>query len=238
MPPIDGHQKLAGAVFSAIDEGSYATDQDVASAELSSAALESLSSQLEQARIIVKVWAEPLLSPRNYIDLDQNSISELSRLSATDIDGWIVQAKQLRQDINQTERKSQAIVQFAKDGRALREKLQDASAKVKLLDGEVVFNDSVVDTLRELQNVRTTTDATSAAIEHGQLVEASKSLKQSEVQASRIGSLVGTGLIGVIRERIEKIRSKVIDIVEETWSKLIVVDSSTHRLTIHTQVEG
>ena len=55
MPPINRDQKLAEAVFTSINEGGYATDQDVASAELSSAALESLSSQLEQARIVVKV---------------------------------------------------------------------------------------------------------------------------------------------------------------------------------------
>ena len=55
MLPINRDRKLAEAVFESITEGGYAADQDVASAELSSAALESLSSQLDQARIVVKV---------------------------------------------------------------------------------------------------------------------------------------------------------------------------------------
>ena len=120
----------------------------------------------------------------------------------------------------------------------LRAKVQDASAKVKLLDREVVFNDTIVATLRELRDVKKMTDATGVAIKQGQLLEASRLLRRSEIQSRLIGSRVGAGLTRVVQERIERMRSRIIDMVGESWSKSIIVEPAAYRLTIHTQIEG
>ena len=101
-----------------------------------------------------------------------------------------------------------------------------------------MFNDNIVETLRELQDVKKTTNATNVAIKQGELLEASKLLRRSKGQASQIGSRVGSGLARVVQERIEKMRSRIVDTAEESWSKLVVVDPSAHQLTIHKQIEG
>ena len=169
---------------------------------------------------------------------NQTSISELSRLSATDIDGWISQAKQLRSDIAESQKKSQDIVTFAAQGEELRGRAKDAASKVSFLGNETNFNDSLVTTLKSVQELKQTTDFAQQALQKNDLLRATSLLNESK---KRLGVLRGcerTRLIDVINGRLEDLRSAVSAKLIESWNSIVVLDSARSSLSIYRSIEG
>lgn len=238
MPPLPAQKKLTDTVFISITEGSYPEDEDVVSAELPSSVLQGLSVLLEQARADVKVaCTSRLLSCASDLG-NQASISELSRLSAADIDGWVSQAKQLRHDIDESERRSKEIVTFAAQGTDLQERARDAASKVALLEDEVTFNDSVVGILKKVQELKQTTEAAQSALNMDDISRVTNLLMGAEQQLSLLTEASSTRVIDVIKSRLQELRTELAESLNKRWGSLLAVDVREQNLTINHNVEG
>ena len=172
------------------------------------------------------------------VTLLQSSVSELSRLSASDINGWIAQAKQLRSDIDESQKHADETVSLATEGEALRNKTQDASGKIKLLKGEVAFNDSLLSTLQGIQTLKQNVDAAQEALLGARLLEAISLLKDSKSQLSNLQRRHASRAVDLISTKITGLENDVANTLTESWSSLILVDLSGPSLTVNEEIQG
>ena len=82
----------------------------------------------------------------------QDEICRVSRETATDVDPWIAQAKQLHEDIARSKAIARDIVREHESGKALAAAAQDARAKLDLLDQEIIYNTKITTALEDLQS--------------------------------------------------------------------------------------
>ena len=159
-------------------------------------------------------------------------------MSAADIDGWVSQAKQLRQDIDESERRSKDIVSFAAQGANLQETARDAANKVAFLEDEVAFNESITGTLKKVQELKETADTVQNALNNDQLAEATKLLKQAERQLGGLPEASGTRLVDVAKVRLDQLRAVLTETLTRYWHGLISVNAKEQRVIVHKDGEG
>ncbi len=81
----------------------------------------------------------------------QDEICNVSRDSASDVDPWIAQAKQLHQDIAESRSIAREVVKQREAGKTLAAAKQDAKAKLELLEQEINFNNQITKAFEDLQ---------------------------------------------------------------------------------------
>ncbi|MCJ1431747.1 hypothetical protein MMC27_001102 [Xylographa pallens] len=214
---LDG--QLSDAVFRAIQDGVYPDEETIISAELPPSAFDSLLELLEQARAEVKT-----------------SIRELSRLSAPDIDGWVSQARQLRTDIDASQFLAQEMVSLANKGQELESKAEDASGKVDLLKGEVIFNEALSSTLQQVHDLRHTLDTAQNAAIQNSLPDAIALLKKAERELSELHGCENTRLAGLVRGKVADLHKLVAETLTEQWNTLIHIDSNRLKISFHRKI--
>ena len=126
---------------------------------------------------------------------------------------------------------------FAEGGRGLRDNARDASSKYRLLQEEVTFNESLVGVLKEVQTVKQTLDVAKHALQEGHLMEASRLLSNAEKQTQKIRKRSGTRITEVMDKRISTLRASIVQTATTSWTELIKVDASSHRVSIRTQTD-
>ncbi|MCJ1395890.1 hypothetical protein MMC18_008776 [Xylographa bjoerkii] len=216
---LDG--ELSDAVFRAVQDGVYPEEETIVSAELPSSAFDSLLKLLEQARTEVKT-----------------SIRELSRLSAPDIDGWVSQARQLRTDIDNSQYLAQEVVSLAKTGKVLQSEAEDASGKVDLLKGEVIFNEVLSSTLQQVHDLRHTLDTAQDAAIQNKLPDAIALLKKADRELSELRGCENTRLAGLVRGKVADLHKLVAETLTEQWNVLIHIDPNTSTISFHRKING
>ncbi|KAI4290578.1 MAG: hypothetical protein L6R35_000141 [Caloplaca aegaea] len=137
MPPTVTAYQLGEALLDAVQCNSYPESEAIISADFPPSAfpqaLELLSSALEEVK---------------------TRLRKSSKHSAQDIDGWISQAKQLRNDIQTVRRSAEEIVSKAKQDEELQQALHDAGSKLRLLEEEVAFNQTLTTILEQIRGIR------------------------------------------------------------------------------------
>ncbi|KAL8975718.1 MAG: hypothetical protein Q9197_000060 [Variospora fuerteventurae] len=137
MPPTVTAYQLGEALLDAVQCSSYPESEAIISADFPPSAfpqaLELLSSALEEVK---------------------TRLRKSSKHSAQDIDGWISQAKQLRNDIQIARRSAEEIVNKAKRDEELQQALHDARSKLRLLEEEVAFNQTLTTILEQIRGIR------------------------------------------------------------------------------------
>ena len=156
--------------------------------------------------------------------MSQIGIRKVSRDSAPDIDGWIIQAKQLHVDIQKSQEIAREIVEQARQGELLERKLDDASNKVGLLNGELAFSKSLGATLEKLQAIRKTFDDIQQAIFAGRLLEAVNLIGQVEDGLESIPVPRSTRVASVFSARVADLRNDVVERLMDRWKVYICVD--------------
>ncbi|MCJ1281998.1 hypothetical protein MMC26_001321 [Xylographa opegraphella] len=209
-------EQLSDAVFRAVQDGVYPEEETIVSAELPSSAFDSLLELLEQARVEVKT-----------------SIRELSKLSAPDIDGWVSQARQLRTDIDASQYLAQEVVSLANKGHELQSQAKDASSKVDLLKGEVIFNEALSSTLQQVHDLRHTLDTAQNAAIQDNSPDAIALLKKADRELSELHGCENTRLAGLVRGKVADLHKLVADTLTQQWNTLVHIDSDTSTISFH-----
>jgi len=159
-------------------------------------------------------------------------------LSASDIDGWILQAKQLRGDIEESQQEAKEIVQLSAQGVELKRQTEDAASKVALLKGEVAFNDSLADTLKKIQAVKYVVDSAQAAVLSGQLLESVALLNTAQDQLQQLPRCENARLVDLISAKITELRENTAKTLTESWNALVRIDPMDSIATVKSEVQS
>ena len=239
MPSNSSDQQYGQALLDSVRNGSYPESEDVISAELPPTAIPGILKLLKQAREDVKVrtMLDATRYEANYRAV-KASIRETSKNSAQDIDGWISQAKQLRDDIEDSRGTARHIVELDKDGEQLRIQSQDAASKVDLLVEEVAFTESLIAVYERVGRLRRRLDITQEALQRDQFDRAARELLGAETEVESLRTSPNTRVITVMRARLGSLRNDIAAQLLDHWKCMIRIDLAPATVTIKHQSQG
>ena len=166
------------------------------------------------------------------------NIRRASKESASDIDGWIAQAKQLRVDIQKSQNNAREIVEQARQGERLEEQLDDATKKVDLLNDEIVFRKSLEVTLERLQEIQRTLDLVQRATLDEDLVGAVALLWQVDEGFSSLSAAKSTRISAVLEAKVTDLRSHTKEKLTACWYRHVLIDPTKPAIRILRKIEG
>ncbi|KAL8908838.1 MAG: hypothetical protein Q9207_000564 [Kuettlingeria erythrocarpa] len=178
MPSNATAGQLGEAILNAVRNGTYPESEDIISADFPPTAFPQALKLLNGAQDEVKV-----------------RVCKSSKSSAQDIDGWILQAKQLRTDIETAQRSAADVLAKAARDEELRQDVRDARSKLRLLEQELRFNHELAGTLKQVQTIHRLTGHIQDLLDQGHVYMAAERFLQGE---SELGSMHGGGNINAI----------------------------------------
>ncbi|GES62533.1 centromere/kinetochore protein zw10 [Aspergillus terreus] len=208
-------QDICSSVLEFVTEGGYPASERVVAAEFPVSALAKELDLLGKAR--EQVEAE---------------ISSLSRENDFDADGWISQAKQLHADIERSRVTAREIVEQHEHTRPLQLKVEDAAAKVQLIETEIAFNQAVTDTLEEVQRLCQQLDAGRATLAEGKIMSAIDTLEETEKAVRSESLITNTNVSHVLLETVSDLRREITDFLRNRWTEQLRVDKRNGKLTV------
>lgn len=168
----------------------------------------------------------------------QADIRERSRETAPDVDGWISQAKQLQAEIEESRALAREIVKQSDAGKALDDRVRDAASKVDLLKGEVIFNETLVKTLEQVQRIHQSLDSVQEAAIGDRLIDAIEWLGKAHEEIGLLRSFENTTITTILKGKAAELNKAIIETIEECWNDLIQMDRSTGRISIKHEVQS
>lgn len=168
----------------------------------------------------------------------QTDIRNLSKDIAPDVDGWIAQAKKLQADIERSKATARDIVNQAEAGKALKDKAYDASNKVRLLEKEVAFNESLATTLDLIRSSCRILDSADQALSTNHLRAALDSIKQCDQSANALSVVQDTRAVGLLQMRTSRFKATLLDKTTTLAQSLIQCDLEKHTVTINSRASG
>ncbi|SMY26046.1 unnamed protein product [Zymoseptoria tritici ST99CH_1A5] len=202
---------ITPAILEYIDHNAYPESEAISSASLSSSTLDQLQASLREEQ-----------------DAAKQELSALSRESAPDIDTWIQRAKELQADILRSRETARQIVEEAELGESVRKELREKEEKVKFLEREVKFNESLARRLEGVGAVKSLVAEGRQNVVDGQFESALESLAQAEEGLGDIGT-DETGVGGLLGGKVEGLRSMLKEAVREKWNRTVVIDIEGHK---------
>lgn len=168
----------------------------------------------------------------------QADIRERSRDTALDVDGWISQAKQLQVEIEESRVLAREIVRQSDAGKALEDGVGDASSKVDLLKGEVIFNETLVKTLEQIQRIHQLLNSVQEAALRDRLVDAIDWLRKAKEEIGLLRSFENTTIATTLKGKATELNKAITETIEECWNDLIQIDRSTGSISIKHEVQS
>ncbi|KAL8843610.1 MAG: hypothetical protein Q9170_000114 [Blastenia crenularia] len=215
MPTSTPSNQLGKAVLDSVQNGTYPDSEDIISAELSPSALFQALELFEHARDDVK-----------------NCIRTSSKETAQDIDGWILQAKQLREDIETTQRSSHEILVKAERNEELWQSVHDAGSKLRLLEEEVAFNESLAATLERARRIRHQISEAQILLDRDALPEAVELLLKTETELASVESGRNVKAIALLQLESNELRQDVANTLTREWYDVVQVDDLTSTVSL------
>ncbi|KAL8807536.1 MAG: hypothetical protein Q9182_000701 [Xanthomendoza sp. 2 TL-2023] len=212
--------QLSEAVLESVQHGAYPASEEIISATLPPSAFSEALKLLNQARDEVKA-----------------QIRTSSKDSAQDIDGWILQAKQLREDIETVQASSHDILITAQRAEELRQQSHEANNKLCLLEEEVAFIGNVSTILQKVFDIRKATTQIQRLVDQGELLEAIDLTIQIEQVSAIFQSDCIIRAVAVLKSECKELRQEIGTALTQEWHELIRADGpkSTVSLPHHPQ---
>ncbi|KAL8943241.1 MAG: hypothetical protein Q9211_001059 [Gyalolechia sp. 1 TL-2023] len=221
MPSGTSASQLGRAVLNFVQNSTYPESEDIISADFPSSAFSQALELLDSARDEIKT-----------------RIRASSRESAPDIDGWISQAKQLHRDIETAQRTSRDIVLKAERDGELRRSVHDAGSKLRLLEEEVAFNESLAATLEQIRRGRHQTDEIQSLLARGRLSEAVELCVENETELASIQSGRNLRAITVLQRESTEARHDIARALTQKWYDVVQIDDQTSTVSLSQTAES
>ncbi|KAF2033817.1 WD40 repeat-like protein [Setomelanomma holmii] len=212
--------KLGDAILQSVEHGAFPQDEDVASATVPPSALPKLLEIVDKAREDTK-----------------NEVRQISREAASDVDGWIAQARKLQDDIKRSQETAKEIVEQAEEGKANTARVQDAASKVSLLHTEIAYNKSLARTVEQLRDISTVLDSAQEAAVHGHILHSLERLEDADGAFKSLGQFESTRAVSVLRTKEDQLKKAIIETVTESWNGLVLVDNTKHKISLRESIE-
>lgn len=162
---------------------------------------------------------------------------KISREAASDVDGWIAQARKLQDDIKRSQETAKEIVTQAEEGKANTARVQDAASKVSLLHTEIAYNESLARVVEQLRDISTVLDSVQEAAVQGHIIHALERLEDADGAFRHLGSFESTRAVGVLRSKEGQLKKAIAENVTESWNGLLTVDNAKNRITLKDTIE-
>jgi centromere/kinetochore protein ZW10 len=156
----------------------------------------------------------------------------LSRENTFDADEWIVQAKQLHADIERSRVTAREIVEQHEQTDPIRSKVEDASAKVELIETEIAFNQAVAGTLEVVQRLCQQLEASRASLASGNITAAIEQLEAIQAALGDNTFFVNTNVMSILTIEGSRLRQEIEEAVCLRWSQQLNVDRQKSELRI------
>ncbi|KAJ6172014.1 Retrograde transport protein Dsl1 C-terminal [Penicillium chermesinum] len=202
------NMEISQAVLGFVTDGAYPEERIVA-AKFPAEALAKQLELISQARERV-----------------ETEISSLSRENTFDADDWIIQAKQLHADIERSRVTAREIVAQHEQTKPLRAKVEDAGAKVGLIETEIAFNQAVAETLEEVQQLFQQLAAVRAALASHQIAIAIENLEAAQAGLSKNASFSNTNVMDILLAEAAKRRNEVEEALRARWNQQLQINGS------------
>jgi centromere/kinetochore protein ZW10 len=167
----------------------------------------------------------------------QNEIRKISREAASDVDGWIAQARKLQDDIKRSQETAKEIVQQAEEGKVNTARVQDAASKVSLLHTEIAYNESLTRVVEQLRDISMVLDSAQDAAVQGHIIHALERLEDADGAFKNLGPFETTRAVGVLRTKEEQLKKAIVENVTESWNGLIAVDNTKKKISLKDAIE-
>ncbi|KAF1974030.1 hypothetical protein BU23DRAFT_505803 [Bimuria novae-zelandiae CBS 107.79] len=213
-------QELGDVLLQSVQTGSFPQSENVASAAVGSDALPILRQTLEKAR-----------------DDTKDQIRQISREAASDVDGWVTQARKLQADIKLSQETAKEIVQQAEAGKEKTAKVQDAVSKVSFLHSEIAYNESLVQVVEQLKDISTLLESAQEAAVCSHILHALERLEDAHGAFRRLGPFENTRVVGLLNTKADQLRSAIVENVTGIWNNLISVNTSDRRIILREQAK-
>ncbi|KAL8943632.1 MAG: hypothetical protein Q9216_000920 [Gyalolechia sp. 2 TL-2023] len=221
MPPDISASQLGRAVLDSVQNGTYPDSEDIISADFPSSAFSQALELLDDARGEIKT-----------------RIRTSSKESAPDIDGWISQAKQLHGDIETAQRTSRDIILKAERDDKFRQSVHDAGSKLRLLEEEVAFNESLAATLEQVKRGRHQTDKIQSMLAQGGLFEAVTLCVENDTFLASIQSGRNVRAIAVLQNEGTEMRHGIIRGLTQKWYDVVQINDQTSTVSLSENAES
>ncbi|PWY86140.1 centromere/kinetochore protein Zw10 [Aspergillus heteromorphus CBS 117.55] len=159
-------------------------------------------------------------------------ISFLSRENNFDADGWISQAKQLHADIERSRVTAREIVEQHEKTNPLQLRVEDASAKVDLIETEIAFNQAVASALKEVQSLCGQLDEGRTALDEGRIMPAIEILEATEQAITQSSHFSNTNVLHILLESVAGLRKDVMEAVRNRWNKQLNIDKTEGKMVV------
>lgn len=168
----------------------------------------------------------------------QGKIRAISAECASDVDGWIEQAKQLQADIEQSKATASDIVKQHEASKTLLVERDDTAAKVKLLQNEIGFNGAVVNALQHVKEIERDLETVQDNMTENKAIEAAKNLSKAESKLADEAALQGSHIQRALAERSEKLRVSLIGFLQQELKIRVNADTSGKIITLRRDIAG
>ena len=126
----------------------------------------------------------------------------------------------------------------AEQGEAFEEKVNDATSKVQLLNGELAFNSSLRARLENVQAIQRTLDLVQQAIVNGRPLEAVDLVIQAE---GKIGSELAprsTRVASILGAKVDDLRNDMVEKLTDCWKAYVCVNPARSSIKISRSLDG
>ena len=153
------------------------------------------------------------------------------------MDGWISNAKKLRNDIKSSQEDALEIAQQGEQSNVLESTVHDATNKLKLLQEEHAFNHELRASLQQLQALRERLDKIQSDILHDRLPEVGDgfSMFQDAIAAASTRSI--SNVRAALSSKAAQLRSDATERLLAYWNTYIAIDQAGSRVTIKVNPE-
>lgn len=111
-------------------------------------------------------------------------------------------------------------------------KVDDAVAKVGLIETEIAFNQAVTETLEQVQKISEMLDAGRAAIRDGQIMIAIDTWEAVNRVIKEDSLYANTNILGILSENAAGLHREIESSLQRCWSEQLTVDKQEGRLTV------
>ena len=161
----------------------------------------------------------------------------MSREAASDVDGWISQARKLQNDIKRSQDTAKEIVQHAEQGKANTAHVQDAASKVSLLQTEIAYNESLARVIEQLRDISTLLDSAQDAAVQGHVMYAIERLEDVEGALKSLGPFGSTRVVEVLKSKESQMRKAIVETVTDSWNGLLEIDAASNKVSLRESIE-
>lgn len=149
-----------------------------------------------------------------------------------------MRAKQIQQDIERSKLTAHNIVKEAETARKIQARVKDAASKVSLLEKELVFNETLAQTVGQIQGIVATLRHAQDAAVHKKLGRAVERLNEATEAITYLSSFENTRTLGVLQKQVEHLKANIVQDTSQGWNSLFRVDAAEKRITIKDKVNG